>query len=196
MAASANRANSALSIFSYHVGRLVVYVALEGLAGTFGNSLNRLGILAGINGTAPIFTGVLLVWWGFLALRRGTLPSPRGALWKRLVSILKTNSPVAPFLIGASSAFLPYGWLYVFVATSATFGSPALGMLAMAAFWLGTVPALTALGVAARETIRLGGILPKIAALLIIFAGFFSIGAHLQHSEAQISQPPICHASK
>ncbi|MBI4955507.1 MAG: sulfite exporter TauE/SafE family protein, partial [Myxococcales bacterium] len=48
--------------------------------------------------------------------------------------------------LGVLTSLLPCGWLWAFVVSAAGTASPWGGALVMAAFWLGTVPALLGLG--------------------------------------------------
>ena len=56
--------------------------------------------------------------------------------------------------LGVVLGFLPCGFLYAALATTAASGSPLLGALGMLAFGLGTVPALVAVGIAGQAAGR------------------------------------------
>lgn len=116
----------------YQLGRLLGYslvgagVASAGWAFRLGLGSRGFMALAGLSmlalglGMAPLRPGLwgkLLVWFGPL-LRR-------------------------PFFLGLLTAVLPCGLLGAAWMLAATSPSPANGALAMAAFWLGTLPALS-----------------------------------------------------
>ena len=77
------------------------------------------------------------------------LPALNGApsSWNRAVAGLAARTGDNGYLLGLALGFLPCGFLYAALATSAASGSPLWGALAMLAFGLGTAPALVALGV-------------------------------------------------
>src|SRR5690606_18807129 len=57
-----------------------------------------------------------------------------------------TSSLGRAALLGVSTGLLPCGWLYAFALSAAATGSARDGALVMAAFWLGSVPALVGVG--------------------------------------------------
>ena len=67
--------------------------------------------------------------------------------WNRSVAGLAARTGDNGYLLGLALGFLPCGFLYAALATSAASGSPLWGALAMLAFGAGTAPALVALGV-------------------------------------------------
>ena len=76
---------------------------------------------------------------------------------------------------GALTTLLPCGWLYLFVLVAAGTGHPALAMTVMFAFWLGTLPALTALVAGTfRLAPRFGRILPLLGAVLLLTTGLYT----------------------
>lgn len=144
----------------YNGGRLAAYLLLGAVAGALGGAVTAAGEQAGVQRGAMLLAGALMVGWAVAALaaRRGVslaqLPVPAG--WQRAlgrVLHLARRQPVGvrALLTGLLTTLLPCGWLYVFVATAGGTGSVAGGMALMALFWLGTVPALLAVGVGAQR---------------------------------------------
>ena len=175
---------------AYHFGRLLSYTALGALAGAFGAGVTDTVARAGITRGATVLAGGLLVAWGgaklFAALgvrlpaRAGAAnPRPRGArsVVGRALAALAGRPPVErAFALGLLTTLLPCGWLFAFVATAAGTGRPAAGALVLAAFWLGTVPALAAVGVAARIALGpLGRRLPAIGAAAVLLLGLLTL---------------------
>jgi len=79
-------------------------------------------------------------------------------------------------IIGLLTTFLPCGWLYAFVITAAGTGSALYGALAMAAFWIGTVPALAIVGVGAQKLAgRFGAKAPVATAIALMLVGLYSL---------------------
>jgi uncharacterized protein len=82
--------------------------------------------------------------------------------------------PVVPraALLGLSTTLVPCGWLYTFVAAAAASGDVASGFGIMAAFWLGTVPALVVAGVGVGKLVtRFGAQVRAATASLTVAAG-------------------------
>jgi sulfite exporter TauE/SafE len=91
------------------------------------------------------------------------------------------------WLTGLLTTMLPCGWLYVFVATAGGSGSVRSGVLTMAVFWLGTVPALLAVGLGAQRLFGpLRQRLPMLSATLVLVMGLLSISGRfsMQHAGA------------
>ncbi len=137
------------SIITYQFGRLLGYSTLGLLAGLFGQIFtlqkeNRILTLL-----PSLLIGGLLISWGIQSFRGKTveIKLPKflnliiSKLWKKALTS-KDGSRGRSFLVGGLSIFLPCGLLYGIVLTLASFQNPLVGLLCMAAFWLGTVPAM------------------------------------------------------
>jgi sulfite exporter TauE/SafE len=144
---------------AYNIGRLAAYLALGAMAGAFGATLNRAGAWVGITRGAAIVSGSLIAIWGLHALlaARGIrvprldAPAPlKRAVAATMRAVAGTPQIARAAILGLASALLPCGWLYAFVATAAGFGSLAGGVLVMAIFWAGTLPAMLAFGEVVR----------------------------------------------
>ncbi len=154
-----------LAQFTYHGSRFVVYTALGASAGYLGMTLNDTVNVAGIQNLASIIAGGTMIGWALrTVLKRRSAPStalgvtPPGtttlSLQKPKPSRLsawfawlhRLPSSTRGALLGVTSAVLPCGWLYTFVAAAAGQGAPASGAAVMAAFWLGTIPMLVGVG--------------------------------------------------
>jgi uncharacterized protein len=183
---------------AYNGGLLLSYALLGALAGAAGAGLDRAGAVAGFARPATIVAGGLLMLWGLATLlatfgvRVPALAVPP-ALASWVAAALRAVQQRPPALrgvaIGALSAALPCGWLYAFVATSATAGSAPGGALVMAAFWAGTVPMMAVVGVGAQRAFGpLRTRLPALTAVLLVVlgaltvAGRFDAPARLAHA--------------
>lgn len=173
------------STAAYNLGRLLSYTALGALAGAAGAGLNAAGAIAGFARPAAIVAGVLLILWGLasllasLGLRIPSLDVPPALATRvaRAVRVVQERPPaVRALAIGALSAALPCGWLYAFVATSAAAGSALGGATVMAAFWLGTVPLLAAVGLGAQRLLgRFRTRLPVVTASVLVILGALTV---------------------
>ena len=173
------------STAAYNLGRLLSYSALGALAGAAGAGLNAAGAIAGFARPAAIVAGVLLILWGLasllaaLGLRIPSLDVPPALATHvaRAVRVVQERPPaVRALAIGALSAALPCGWLYAFVATSAAAGSALGGATVMAAFWLGTVPLLAAVGLGAQRMLgRFRSRLPVVTESVLVILGVLTV---------------------
>lgn len=170
---------------AYHGGRLLTYVLLGVLAGAAGAALDHWGAGRGVTRLATIVAGAVMMLWGGATLARAAgfaLPLTRltAGAHRPLAALLRgvRNQPPAlrALLVGLATTLLPCGWLYAFVATAGGSGSPVSGALVMAAFWLGTVPVLAGLGIAAQAAFGpLRRRLPVFSAALLIVIGLLTV---------------------
>ncbi len=146
-------------LLAYHTGRMVTYAGLGALAGGLGG-LPRMGKVAGV----VLLGGALL--FAMQALRRLVPKLPRmelagmglagmglagigvGRRLGRLTARLDRASVLGGVGRGMALGFLPCGLLYAALAVAGSAGGALAGAGAMAAFALGTVPVLAAIGVA------------------------------------------------
>jgi hypothetical protein len=195
--ASAARSKLALQ-GGYHGGRLVGYVAFGAAAGGLGALVDLSGALAGLSSAAAILAGVTLVFFGALELAKqfglraaGGHGRPGSAFVARFVgSALRTDRPALRALaVGAASALLPCGWLYAFVVTAAGTGDALTGAAVMAAFWLGTVPILAALGLSVQGLRRLvGSKLPIVASAAMLVLGVATLAGRIELDARDLAQ--------
>jgi sulfite exporter TauE/SafE len=176
----------AASHLAYHAGRLATYTTIGALAGALGGALDLAGQSVGLGRMAALFTGITLVMFGVARLFRGPRlialrsSAPKGPL--RFLGALLARAHAQPralraLLLGVGTTLLPCGWLYSFVAVAAGSGSALHGAVLMAAFWLGTLPALLGVGLSFGWLgARLRAHLPRIAALSSVALGLLTLG--------------------
>ncbi|MEO1512275.1 MAG: sulfite exporter TauE/SafE family protein, partial [Planctomycetota bacterium] len=166
---------------AYHLGRAIGYAALGGAAGALGATIDIAGALNSNIRTSAMIAGALMVVLGLvtiarnLGVARGRVGQPR--LLKRLgESAHRWAFGLAPahraLMVGVLTPLLPCGWLYAFAVVAAGTGSPALGVLVLLAFWLGTVPVLGAVGVGLQSlTAPMRRRLPQVAPFIVVVMG-------------------------
>jgi sulfite exporter TauE/SafE len=169
---------------AYHAGRLVSYLCLGAAAGAAGGMINIAGGLAGIRPLAATLAGAVMILFGLRSLLRADgfhLRINLPARWTRVVQnghrFAFKRAPVSRALtIGLLTTLLPCGWLYSFAITAAGTGSAFKGMLAMTAFWLGTLPALVLVGAGVKRILGpLGKRLPAVTCLVLVVAGLYTL---------------------
>lgn len=174
---------------AYHAARGATYVGLGALAAGLGAAVDVAGLLVGVAHVAAWIAAAILAALaiGALApslaarLRTRTAGGPAAARLRRWQTRALQLPPRSRALaIGALSGLLPCGWLWAFVLTAGGTGEPLLGGLVMAAFWLGTVPALTAIVFGARFGLaRLAGRLPRAVPVLVLLMSFLFLSERL-----------------
>ncbi len=184
---------------AYHAGRLLGYLALGALAGALGSVVLRSDRLGWISWTASLLLAAAFIQMGVNLWRgRGNHLFALPPSWIRKFHQASRGNA---FAVGTLSALLPCGWLHGFVLASIATQSVFKGAGVLLFFWLGTVPALSAapwlvsrvLGPIARRT-------PRMAAALLIAAGFASLGVRAAplmgwspHARGQDAPPLSAH---
>jgi hypothetical protein len=201
--------SAALRLWLYHGGRLGAYVALGCSAGLLGRGLDLSGAVFGFQRLALGLTGIALIGFGLAQLASafglltgsqglpgglvpGALKRPAQRLFARLTPRL-AHLPrwSRPLGLGLLSAVLPCGWLYAFVALSAGLGAPLQGMLVMAAFWLGGLPALGLLGAVLGRLLAPGHrLVPSLSAVLLVVVGGLALFGRGQLAPLALAQSP------
>jgi len=181
------------------LGRLTTYAALGALAGLVGGAVEIAGHLAAVQHTAAIVAGLAVVGWGVraIAIALGWIGAgpASGVLFRRgLVQIRGRGAAQRAWLVGVLTGLLPCGWLWAFVVSAAGTAHPATGAAVMAAFWLGTVPAMTgvlALGGTLVDRIRRR--MPVISACVLIVLGVATLASRWIDAGAAGATAPHCH---
>ncbi|MGF1627909.1 MAG: SCO family protein [Kiloniellaceae bacterium] len=192
----------------YNVGRVTTYVFLGALAGALGAvvigqpagddplMLAQRG-LALAAGALMIFIG--LQFFGFFRQAHGTVLGVGGQLAAQsLQGLLRAPGPAAPLAFGVLNGFLPCPLVYAFLAHTAAIclADPergvATGALTMAAFGLGTFPAMLTMGwlgrllapLWRRRGVWLAGAFILVLGLITIARSALPLGGHLVHAAA------------
>jgi sulfite exporter TauE/SafE len=196
---------------AYQGTRLAAYVTLGAVGGFLGAGLNDIGMRVGISRVAAVVAGATMLVWATVLLldtsvlaSRVRLPAPLRRAVGHFMTRLRERPPVVrAALMGLASALLPCGWLYAFVLVAAGTGSAASGAVTMAAFWLGTVPALLGVSLGVRALAqRVGRRLPVLSALALIAVGLTTVlsraamplpVAAATHAGTPVPADPPCH---
>ena len=182
---------------AYHGGRLVSYVALGVAAGAAGRMLNLGGALAGIRSLATVVAAATVITFAVITLARqwgARLPAHAAPAWLSGISrpvyqYAMTRPPIVRAgMIGLSTTLLPCGWLYAFVVTAAGTASSSAAAVTMFAFWIGTLPALVALGAATRSVLGpLHRQLPVATAIALLLAGSYTLAERTRLDPTKLS---------
>lgn len=148
-------------LIPYHLGRLSTYALLGALAGGIGAGLGQLPWFGLLSGILLVLAAALFMAHAaqrlFPAVSRalpGLDPAPPG-LVRGLSRLAGRNARGNGFVLGLLLGFLPCGLLYAALAAATAGQSAVGGAMAMAAFGLGTVPALLGVGILGQSAWRL-----------------------------------------
>lgn len=171
-------ASRATRLMLYHAGRGFAYLSLGLAAGSLGTAMQASAdslllqrIIALVMALGLVFAAFRMAW-PHSRLVQIKLGSKKGALHKirsRIFALRQQGKgEIFSLALGLASALLPCGWLWSYVWLAGTRSSPWAATATMAAFWLGTLPALTLLGaLSLRLRERLGHHTPKLGALAL-----------------------------
>jgi sulfite exporter TauE/SafE len=190
------RASGATRHLLYNLGRLATYVTMGAAAGAVGQVLCSaeaglaVPLLDGSLDTGQrvlaVAAGLLMIVMSlqFFGLRQSTHGSlvgfAGGTMVASLRNLLTAPGHAAPLAFGVFNGFLPCPLVYAFAAQAASTASAPTGALTMAAFGLGTFPAMLlmgGLGRLLRPAWRHGGV--RVAGAFILLLGVVTIGRGL-----------------
>jgi sulfite exporter TauE/SafE len=187
---------------TYCLGRVFTYTAGGAVIGYGGWRLSSLVAVVHVQALLCVAAGVLLIVQGLDAagvLRPSrplvaTRPCLGPSLFAALLGATRSHSV---FLAGVVNGLLPCGLVYAYLALAASSGDLLRGAATMALFGLGTVPALTLLGVGggfASQALRRRVV--TVAAWCVVLTGLVSIGRGISFLQlpAGIAHPgcPLC----
>ncbi len=145
----------------YNIGRILSYTTIGLIAGLIGATVVEAAPAAGM--VLRTIAGVLLIllglavaqWWqGVMQLERIGAP-----LWKRIAPLTQRFMPVdrlsRALPLGFLWGWLPCGLVYSTLAWALSQGDAMTSALVMFTFGLGTLPAMVATGLLARQVMRL-----------------------------------------
>lgn len=170
----------------YNVGRLGTLIGLGAVAGAFGAVVTAEGPGAFAGRALAVGAGLCMLAIALETLGILTVLGPRLArlaqatVGRVLGVVLASRSAAAPLAVGALNALLPCHLIYAFAAQAAATASASGGMAVMAAFGLGTVPAMLGLGLAGSlVTPARRGALTRLAGVLVLAFALWTIGRGL-----------------
>lgn len=181
----------------HSLGRGATYVTFGAIAGLVGSALDVAGGLANVQRLATVIAALALVGVGVAQIVRPARQARRAGsslFGDTLVRIRSRSEVRRAALLGTLTGLLPCGWLWAFVVAAAGAGSPAGGALVMAAFWLGTVPAMVGvLAFAGPLVARIRARIPAITAVVLIAVGLGTLALRWRDAGASQVETPHCH---
>lgn len=185
---------------SHAAGRLLTYVLLGTVGGALGGGLDLAARLGPVQQVATLLGGAVVIGWGgwqlgtALGWLRSTSAPRLGRFGQGLARIRTRRPTLRAGLAGVLTGLLPCGWLWAFVITAAGTGHPLDGAAVMAAFWLGTVPAMVGLlRLAGPGLMAVRRRLPVVTAVALIAVGLASLALRWPDAGVrQVEQPSCC----
>jgi len=184
----------------HSLGRLLTYAVLGAIAGLIGSAIDLAGNLGNVQRAATIVAATIIVAIGAGQIvhvhvtRARARARGRSAFASALVQIKPKTAARRSFLIGTLTGLLPCGWLWAFVIAAAATASPLTGALVMAAFWLGTVPAMVGvLAFAGPLVAKLRARMPAVTAVALIAIGVGTLALRYRDIGARQVTAPHCH---
>ncbi|HXX70584.1 MAG TPA: sulfite exporter TauE/SafE family protein [Polyangiaceae bacterium] len=149
-------------LLAYNAGRIASYAMAGAAAGALGSTMTALGATHRAPLALRLVAGVLMVAVGlYIAgfVRALKWIEHLGApAWRRIAPLGRRLVPIrsafAAVALGALWGWLPCGLVYSALVAAAASGSAAAGAATMAAFGIGTLPALVAMGSAVAVVAR------------------------------------------
>ena len=167
----------------YNLGRVGTLLGIGAMSGTLGAVVVASGPAAVAGRALAIVAGCCMLVIALETLGVTSVLGPRLAalaqatVGRALSGVLRSRSAAAPLAFGAFNALLPCHLIYAFAAQAASTASALDGAAVMAAFGLGTVPAMLGLGVAGRFVPALHRQwLGRVAGLLVLGFALVTIG--------------------
>ncbi len=171
------------SLTAFHIGRLFAYLVL----GMIGGALGQIFLQSSFVLLRWICAGTLaltMILMGLAMLNPRFSFFPTHKLSQFLAQRLQKNKffslNSSGLAVGLLTALLPCGWLYTYVLAAIATQSPWSGSLVLFVFWLGGLPALSAVAGMVRQTIQQANFRQqKIAGGILILAGLYSVASFM-----------------
>ncbi len=187
-ASAAGSGNAGLSLFpgaflhhlAFHAGRIATYSALGAIAAGIFSSFEVHSFSMQYRAGFAIASGIVLICMGLVIFGALPLPlfitrllSPQApVLGKNLAKLTASCKPGSKIGLGLLVGLLPCGFTWAMLVAAASTLSPLRGLVMMASFGLGTVPALLAAGMSTSlVSVRTRLFGERAAAVFIVIMG-------------------------
>jgi uncharacterized protein len=165
-------------VVQYNFGRVITYSLLGILIGMIGISATTFGILQWLS----IVTGVFLIlyawrkWIGARIEQKLAIPALNSFVSRNIGKVMRSELPGKLLILGGLNGLLPCGMVFLALGNALLAGSPVNSALAMAAFGIGTLPSMVAVGFAAnRFTMEWRTKMNKIVPYLLTIVGILIV---------------------
>ncbi|MEL6344821.1 MAG: sulfite exporter TauE/SafE family protein [Myxococcota bacterium] len=190
---AAATARTPLDALSWQTGKLTTYAALGALAGTFSGHLPGPGWLPL---AAAAFCLVLFAAQLSGLVRLPARPIP--GLSRLAAATLRRDGWAGRFGFGLLTGLLPCGLVYAALGLALGAGSTLGGAAAMAAFGVGTMPALAFAAVGARAIMQQMPYGRQLMAGAVLILGLSALFIRLPvtlNAQGTVTDLPVCHST-
>jgi len=164
---------------AFHAGRMLTYSLLGAFAALLFHLADVSDAFKGVRGVMTLVGGLLMMFMGITLLRIFPFPNillsmtPSGKSWSNIMNpFFSSDHTMHKVMLGLATGFLPCGLSWAMIVKAATTGNVIFGFVMMAAFGLGTVPALFMVGFSASAiSLKTRIIGEKVAAFSVIIMG-------------------------
>lgn len=164
------------ALLPYQLGRMTTYMLLGAAGATLAGQINSLSGLRWLSAGLLLLAAVLFAGHAIPRLRRlwqpaATVSAPPTGRWINRIAAPLFAAPLGwrGYGLGLVLGFIPCGLLYAALAAAAATGDPVAGAFGMAAFCLGTMPNLFAVGLAGHLAgQRWRGLIAQAAPVLLL----------------------------
>ena len=169
----------------YNSGRITSYCFLGVMAGALGGFVGG-GALGAMQRVLALASGVLMIvmalqFFGFRLARRAGGGGGVALLLRGIGGLLRAPGVSAPLAFGVFNGLLPCPLVYAFIAQAVAAGTVGRGLATMAAFGLGTIPAMLFVGLAGctlppawrTRGVRMAGAVILVFGLVTVARGLF-----------------------
>lgn len=188
----------ALSVAAYQLGRISTYTALGAVFGYFGRSITLSGLQQSISIGAGILIllTVLIPKLGFKLRQLVPVNKFLSPLLKYVSYFYKNQSVGGYFLIGNINGMFPCGMVYLAIAAAFSTGNVLSSTIFMAAFGLGTLPAMLTVSIMGQWMSmslrdKFNRITPYFFALVGVLLILRGLGLNIPYVSPSLEVPPI-----
>lgn len=189
-------------VLAYNAGRISSYALAGAVAGGVGATATSFAAVGHLQLVLRVAAAVLVIGVGLyvagFARPMRWFERAGAPLWQRIAPVarklLPVRTPLHALALGLLWGWMPCGLVYAALAAAVTSGSAAAGAITMAAFGLGTLPMLLAMGSAAAlltRVVRMRAV--RLAAAVALFGfGVFQLGHVARAWAAAPGSPHAC----
>ncbi len=172
----------------YNLGRTLTYTFIGLIVGWIGSAMAFKGSLQEITRMLLIGSDLLVILVGLgsaglfsrLNIMSLEFSGPIRSLSRAVKGLRQLPPALAALPLGILFGFLPCGFLYAMVLTAAQSTDSLVGAITMAAFGLGTVPALFLVGSAAQWFSSQRSWMLRAAGILVALMGCYNLFRHIR----------------
>jgi sulfite exporter TauE/SafE len=195
-------ARSKVDLTSYHIGRLLGYLAISLIIPLLGITAFELKNNLYLSIASAISLGGIFIYIGLKGIFNWKLGSGlhqtiekfNQSSFRFIFSRFKDISVLKNFSIGSMSVFLPCGLLWTVIILSLSAHNWGYTAAFIISFWLGTVPALSFASTALVKFLRpLQVKSPKLISTIFLIIGIGTISYRIYGIYGQLTGDPLCH---